>query len=205
MTLCAQSASRPSRNKNWSKNQSSALRSPLNFYTQMNAVLSLHRPWETIDTIYTSSTITRGTHLYGCTQIRKPRPARRPTSHFRTESTLWDTRTSDSAAIMDIENTTIRPFGMSSQPVVLHPSHALHTPTIRMVLPNEWSVQSLHQQKTFPSGRNGTVRVDMLRQSRQRHPGGRLLRAQRQQDASRCISPSDHDFVVSYRSVGILW
>jgi len=34
-----------------------------------------------------------------------------------------------------------------------------------------------HQQKTFPFGRNGSVRVDALRQSRQRHPGGRLLRA----------------------------
>jgi len=33
-----------------------------------------------------------------------------------------------------------------------------------------------HQQKTFPSGRNGSIRVDALRQSRQRHPSGRLLR-----------------------------
>jgi hypothetical protein len=34
------------------------------------------------------------------------------------------------------------------------------------------SARVCHQQKTFPSGRNGCVRVDALRQSRQRHPGG---------------------------------
>ena len=34
-----------------------------------------------------------------------------------------------------------------------------------------------HQQKTFPSRRNGSVRVDALSQTRQRHPGGGLLRA----------------------------
>jgi len=62
-----------------------------------------------------------------------------------------------------------------------------------------------HQQKTFPSGRNGSVRVDALRQSRQRHPGGRLLRAQRQYHASRCISPSDRRFAVSSRSVSLLY
>jgi len=55
----------------------------------------------------------------------------------------------------------------------------------------------IHQQKTFPSGRNGSVRVDVLRQSRQRHPGGRLLRAQSQYHASRCTSPSDRSFAVS--------
>ena len=55
----------------------------------------------------------------------------------------------------------------------------------------------LHQQKTFRSGRNGSVRVDALRQSRQRHPGGRLLRARRQYQASRCTSPSDRSFAVS--------
>ena len=54
-----------------------------------------------------------------------------------------------------------------------------------------------HQQKTFPSGRNGSVRVDALRQSRQRHPGGGLLRAWRQYQASRCTSPSDRSFAVS--------
>ena len=60
-----------------------------------------------------------------------------------------------------------------------------------------------HQQKTFPSGRNGSVRVDALRQSGQRHPGGGLLRAMRQHQASRSISPSDHRFAVSFHSVGL--
>jgi len=54
-----------------------------------------------------------------------------------------------------------------------------------------------HQQKTFPSGQNGSVRVDALRQSHQRHPGGGLLRARRQYHASRCTSPSDRSFAVS--------
>jgi len=61
----------------------------------------------------------------------------------------------------------------------------------------------LHQQKTFPSGRNGSIRVDALRQSRQGHPGGRLLRAQRQYHTSRCISPSNRRVAVSSRSVGL--
>jgi hypothetical protein len=52
----------------------------------------------------------------------------------------------------------------------------------------------MHQQKTFPSGRNACVRVDALRQSRQRYPGGGLLRARRQYHVSRCISPSDRRF-----------
>jgi len=54
-----------------------------------------------------------------------------------------------------------------------------------------------HQQKTFPSGRNGSVRVDALRQSRQRHPGGGLLRARRQYHVLRCTLPSDRSFAVS--------
>jgi len=62
----------------------------------------------------------------------------------------------------------------------------------------------LHQQKTSPSGRNGSVRVDALYQSRQRHPGGGLLRARRQYHPSRCILPSDRCFAVSSRSVGLL-
>jgi hypothetical protein len=62
-----------------------------------------------------------------------------------------------------------------------------------------------HQQKIFPSGRNGSVRVDALRQSRQRHPGGGLLRARRQFNASRSISPSDRCFTVSSDSVGLLF
>jgi len=78
---------------------------------------------------------------------------------------------------------------------------------LRWVIPWEMRCRQhqsiMHQQKTFPSGRNGSVRVDALRQSRQRHPGGRLLRARRQYNASRCISPSDRGFAVSSRSVGI--
>ena len=66
-----------------------------------------------------------------------------------------------------------------------------------------WLDDMLHQQKTFPSGRNGSVRVDALRQSRQRHPGGGLLRAQRRYHVPRCISPSDRRFAVSSRSVGL--
>jgi hypothetical protein len=60
----------------------------------------------------------------------------------------------------------------------------------------------LHQQKTFPSGQNGSVRVDTLSQSRQRHGGGGSLRAQHLFNASRSISPSDPCFTVSSASVG---
>jgi len=38
----------------------------------------------------------------------------------------------------------------------------------------------LHQHKTFPSRKDGSFRVDPLRQGRQRHPGGRSLHVQRQ-------------------------
>ena len=62
-----------------------------------------------------------------------------------------------------------------------------------------------HQQKIFPSGRNGSVGVDALLQSRQRHPGGGLLRARRQFNASRSMSPSDCCFTVSSRSVSLLF
>jgi len=73
----------------------------------------------------------------------------------------------------------------------------------------EWTIlnsgrrHDVHQQKTFPSGRNGSVRVDALRQSRQRHPGGGLLRARRQYNTSRSILPSDRRFAVSSCSVGL--
>jgi len=56
-----------------------------------------------------------------------------------------------------------------------------------------------HQQKTFPSGRTGCVRVDALRQSRQRHPCGGLLRARQQYHASSCISPYDRHFFLLCR------
>ena len=62
-----------------------------------------------------------------------------------------------------------------------------------------------HQQKTFPSGRNGSGRVDTLCQSRLRHPGGEWLRARHQDDASGHILPSYRSFAVSSRSVGLLY
>jgi hypothetical protein len=84
---------------------------------------------------------------------------------------------------------------------------SLHT--TKLPLPKKWShadtVIARHQQKIFPSGRNGSVRVDALRQSRQKHPGGGLLRARRQFNESRSISPSDRCFTVSSRSVGLLF
>jgi len=66
-------------------------------------------------------------------------------------------------------------------------------------------LQHVHQQKTFPSGRTGCVRVDALRKSRQSHPGGGLLRARRQYHTSSCILLSDRRFAVSSRSVGLLF
>jgi len=62
----------------------------------------------------------------------------------------------------------------------------------------------IHLQKTFSSGRNGCVRVDALRQSRQRHPGGGLLRGRHQYHSSHCISPCDCSFTVSSRSASLL-
>jgi len=63
----------------------------------------------------------------------------------------------------------------------------------------------IHQQKIFPSGRNGYVRVDALCQSRQRHLSGGLISAQSQYDTSRCISLSNGCFTGSSRSVGLLF
>ena len=60
----------------------------------------------------------------------------------------------------------------------------------------------LHQQKNISFGWNSSVRVDVLRHSSQRHPGGGLLHARRQYNVSRCISPSDRYFTVLLRSVG---
>jgi len=57
-------------------------------------------------------------------------------------------------------------------------------------------IQELHQQKIFPSGRNDSVRVDRLRQSRQRHLGGGILRGWPQYHASRCTSSSDRCFTI---------
>jgi len=44
---------------------------------------------------------------------------------------------------------------------------------------------------------NGPVRVDALRQRRQRHPGGGILRAGRQYHASHCTLPPDRSFAIS--------
>jgi hypothetical protein len=63
----------------------------------------------------------------------------------------------------------------------------------------------VHQQKNIPFGRNGSVRVDALRQSSQRDPDERLLCGRCQYNASRCISPSDRCFTFSSRSVGLLF
>jgi hypothetical protein len=67
------------------------------------------------------------------------------------------------------------------------------------------SCNVVHQQKILSSGGNGCVRVDALRQSRQRHPGGGLLHARHQYYALCCIAPSDRRFAVSSHSVGRLF
>jgi hypothetical protein len=96
------------------------------------------------------------------------------------------------------------PFGFdeSLPGVCLSPPTSCYTQEIQLLTS---SLLRLHQQKNIPFGRNGSVRVDALRQSRQRHPGGGLLRARRQYNVSRCISPSNHCFTVSSRSVGLLF
>ena len=90
-------------------------------------------------------------------------------------------------------------------------SHLCHLYSISSII-CEWANTDMcpydgmhHQQKTFLSGQNGSVRVDALRPSRQRHPGGGLHRARRQNHASGHISPSDRHFTVSSRSVGLLF
>jgi len=62
--------------------------------------------------------------------------------------------------------------------------------------------QEWHWQKIFLSGRNGSVRVEVLGQRRHRHSGGGLLRVQHQYHASRCISLSNGTFTVSSHSIG---
>ena len=62
-----------------------------------------------------------------------------------------------------------------------------------------------HQQKIYPSGRNGSVKVDVLRQSYERQPGSGLLRAQSQFNASLSISSCDCWFTISSRFVGLLF
>jgi len=67
----------------------------------------------------------------------------RPPSHFRPELTESDMGTRHYRAIRDGENMTIRPSDMSLCLTVYHMSHALHTLTISIVLPNSWSVKPL--------------------------------------------------------------
>jgi len=97
-----------------------------------------------------------------------------------------------------------------------NPQFACHVHLISFMRGVVWTVLSrlsqfvelyllLHQQKTFPSGRNGSVGVDALHHSCQSHPGGGSLRGRRQYHASRCISPSDRRFAVASRSVGLLF
>jgi hypothetical protein len=52
-------------------------------------------------------------------------------------------------------------------------------------------VDDQHQQKNIPFRWNGSVRVDALCQSCQRHPSGGILHGRCQYKASHCISPSD--------------
>jgi len=73
----------------------------------------------------------------------------------------------------------------------------------KMLKSAKGKVDNLHQQKSFPSGRNGCVRVDTLGLSRQRHRSGGLLCTRRQYHVSHLISPSDLHFAVSFRSVGL--
>ena len=67
------------------------------------------------------------------------------------------------------------------------------------------SLQLVHQQKDIPLRWNGTIRVDVLSQSRQRHPVGGLLRARRQSSTSHSISPSYHCVTISSHSVGLIF
>jgi hypothetical protein len=62
-----------------------------------------------------------------------------------------------------------------------------------------------HPHKIFPSWRNGSVRLDSLRQSHQSHPSGRLLCTRPLYHEARCISPSDSCFTVSSCSAGLLF
>jgi hypothetical protein len=74
---------------------------------------------------------------------------------------------------------------------------------VKAVIERHLGVVRENQLET--SEKNISVWADSLRQSGQRHPGGKLLRARRQYHASSCISPSDRHFAVSSRSVGLLF
>jgi hypothetical protein len=94
------------------------------------------------------------------------------------------------------EKVIVRQFAWANHGILAGTDPELDT----MNTDNDSEMKKEHQQKTFLSGRNGSVRVDALCQSRQRHPGGGLLRARRQYHASRCIPPSDRRFFSLCRS-----
>jgi len=81
--------------------------------------------------------------------------------------------------------------------------------TLPIVAEHELSVRcsqaEQHQQKTFLSRRNGSIRVVAVRQSGQRHPPGGVLHAWLWYNALRCISPSHRSFTVSPSSVSLLF
>jgi len=81
----------------------------------------------------------------------------------------------------------------------LRPQHKLCR-RLDALFSHQWFVgfhNHKHQPKTFPSGQNGSIGVDTLRPSRQRHHGAGFLCVRRQYHASRCTSPSDRSFAVS--------
>ena len=116
--------------------------------------------------------------------------SRRAWSRCRT--TCWLSKSSSSLSDDKVDSRrSSRSFSLISRSV------SVSSCFIRLI------ARTLHQRKTFPSGRNGSVKVDALRQSHQRHHGGGLLSARRQYRASRCISPSDRCFAISSRSFGL--
>ena len=77
--------------------------------------------------------------------------------------------------------------------------------TLQIIFHAWWGSTNLSSKasaKHIPFGQNGSILVDALCRSRQRHPGGGLFHARHQYNASRCISPSDHCLIVSSCSVG---
>jgi len=142
MTQGALHASRPSTLARSSKTRQSTLQSHLNSYIQMCVDHSLCLPLPAIATTSYSSTITHATPLFGSSQIRCPKHAPQPTNHFRPELIPWDTKRNEFGAIMAEENLTTRPSDWCSLLVVQHTNHALPTLTIKVGLPNAWSIPS---------------------------------------------------------------
>jgi hypothetical protein len=78
------------------------------------------------------------------------------------------------------------------------------TPIMLPQSPKAVPLQEGHHQQIYLFGRIGFFQVDVLRESHQRHPSGRLLRVRRQFNTSRSISPTDHCLTVSSRAVSLL-